>query len=59
MFGVVTGLQQRQNRQNRFEILERIKNSGDGFHQPPCTTMGVWLHARPRVKTINIKTAYD
>ena len=29
----------------RFKILQHIKNSGEGFHQPlpPCTTVGVWI----------------
>ena len=33
-------------RQNRFEILQHMKNPGEGFHQPPppsCTTVGVWI----------------
>ena len=35
-------------RQSRFEILQHIKNSGEGFHQPPpplplCSTQGVWI----------------
>ena len=32
-------------RQNRFEILQHMKNLGEGFHQPPpsCTTVGVWI----------------
>ena len=33
-------------RQNRFEILQHIKNSAEGFHsclRLPCTTVGVWI----------------
>ena len=33
-------------RQNRFEILQHMKNPGEGFHQPPppsCTTVGIWI----------------
>ena len=34
-------------RQNRFEILQHIKNSGKGFHPTPpplsCTRVGVWI----------------
>ena len=35
-------------RQNRFKILQHIKNSGEGFHPsppspPPCTTVVVWI----------------
>ena len=39
-------------RQNRFEILQHIKKSGEEFHHlpRPCTTVGVWnLSVRPRV----------
>ena len=31
---------------SRFEILQHIKNSGEGFHQPappPPTTVGIWI----------------
>ena len=34
-------------RQNLFEILQHIRNPGEGFHPPPsappCTTVGVWV----------------
>ena len=35
-----------QWRQNRFEILQHTKNSGEGFHLPPppsCTMVGLWF----------------
>ena len=33
-----------QWRQNRFEILQPIKNSGEGFHLPSsCTILGGWF----------------
>ena len=43
-------------RQNRFEILQHIKNSGKGFHPtPPLPTLyqggGMNLRVRPRVKS--------
>ena len=61
IIGGVTGLQHRLEiyltsirrskvfdwRQNRFEILQHIKNSGKGFHPtpppPPYTRVGVWI----------------
>ena len=74
--GDVTGLQQRHHPQNiphlvkkikgfplevnRFEILQHIKNSGEGFHSPlllPCTTVGVWICVYVRVEGAYIKKA--
>ena len=70
IIGGVTGLQHRLEiyltsirrskvfdwRQNRFEILQHIKNSGKGFHPtPPPPTLyqggGMNLRVRPRVKS--------
>ena len=47
-------------RQNRFEILQRIKNCAEGFHPPlpphPCTTVGVWICVYVRGLSITDKT---
>ena len=44
--------------QNRFEILQLIKNSGEGFYQfPPLLLVqrwGVTLRVRPRVKYLKL-----
>ena len=66
MFGDVRGLQQRHYPYDilylvekikgfpldHFEILQNIKNSGEGFYDPPpCTTGGgTTLRVRPKVK---------
>ena len=47
-------------KQNRFEILQHIKNSGEGFHQfppppPPCTTVGVWIACTSKGKNYKKK----
>ena len=44
-------------RQNRFKILQHIKNSGEGFHQPPPPPLyhgeAMNLLVRPRVNNSN------
>ena len=47
-----------QWRQNRFDILQHIKNSGEGFHLPPppsCTMVGLWFCAYVRGLSGSVK----
>ena len=47
-------------RQNRFEILQHIKKSGEGSHQPsPLTTVGVWIYAYVRGLILACKLTND
>ena len=49
-------------RQNRFEILQHIKNAGEGFYQPPLPLYhggGMNLRVRPRVKRAANRGTYN